>query len=51
MESFLNDGVRLKLDFYKQLEDIVIPSLFNKNVTYVMTLSTRINCLIDGMID
>jgi len=51
MESFLTDQVKSKLDFYKQLEDIVVPNLFNKNITYVMVLSKRISFMIDGIIE
>lgn len=50
MESFLTDGVRQKLDFYKQLEDMIVPTLFTRNISYVMTLSRRITTMIDGMI-
>jgi hypothetical protein len=49
-ESFLADSVRSQLDFYKQLEDMLVPALFNRNITYVMTLSNRLSYLIDGII-
>jgi hypothetical protein len=51
MESFLNDSVRSKLDFYKQLEEMAVPALFKRNISYSMTLSNRIMLLIDGIID
>jgi hypothetical protein len=50
MESFLTDGVRQKLDFYKTLEDMVVPTLFSKNISFVMTLSKRLSTMIDGII-
>ena len=50
MESFLTDGVRQKLDFYKTLEDMVVPTLFQKNISFVMTLSKRLSTMIDGII-
>jgi len=50
-ESFLIDSVRSKLDFFKSLEDMLVPALFTRNISYVMILSTRILVLIDGMIN
>lgn len=50
MESFLTDGVRQKLDFYKQLEDMVVPALFTRNISYVMTVSKRLSVMIDGIV-
>ena len=50
MESFLTDGVRQKLDFYKQLEDMLVPVLFTRNISYVMIVSKRLSAMIDGII-
>ena len=50
-ESFLTDTVKSKLDFYKQLEDMIVPSLFTRNISFVMSLSNRLVALIDGVID
>ena len=41
-ESFLADSVRSQLDFYKQLEDMLVPTLFTRNISFVMTLSNRL---------
>lgn len=49
MESFLVDSVRLKLDFYKTMEEMIVPFLFKKNISFVMTLGTRLMNMIDGM--
>ncbi|TNV84480.1 hypothetical protein FGO68_gene2070 [Halteria grandinella] len=51
MESFLNDSVRSKLDFYKQLEDMFVPLLFNRNISHVMIMSNRLLMMIDGIIE
>ena len=51
MESYLNDEVKSKLDFYKHLEDILVPALFNRNISFVMTLSSRLLIMIDGMVN
>ena len=51
MESFLNDSVRSKLDFFKTLEDKLVPGIFNRNISFVMLLGNRISLLIQGMID
>ena len=50
MESFLTDSVRSKLDFYKQLEDMTVPVLFKRNISYVMTVGSRLLNMIDGII-
>ena len=51
MESFLNDSVRSKLDFFKTLEDKLVPGIFNRNISFVMLLGNRISLLIQGMIE
>ena len=51
MESFLEDSVRLKLDFYKTMEELMVPSLFTRNISFVMTLGSRLICMIDGLVD
>lgn len=51
MESFLVDSVRLKLDFYKTMEEIMVPNLFKRNISFVMTLGSRMICMIDGVVD
>lgn len=51
MESFLEDSVRVKLDFYKQMEELIVPVLFQKNITFVMTLGSRLVVLIEGICD
>ena len=42
MESYLTDSVRSKLDFFKQLEDVTVPGLFRRNISFVMTLGGRL---------
>ncbi len=51
MESFLTDAVRSKLDFFKTLEDKLVPALFNRNISFVMLLSNRLTQLIQGIIE
>jgi hypothetical protein len=51
MESFLVDSVKLKLDFYKTLEETIVPDLFRKNISFVMTLGTRLITMIEGICD
>ncbi|CDW72803.1 UNKNOWN [Stylonychia lemnae] len=51
MESFLVDQVRLKLDFYKTMEEIIVPTLLKKNISFVMTLGSRLIFMIDGLVD
>jgi len=51
MESFLTDQVRLKLDFYKTMEEIIVPTLFKRNISFVMTLGSRLIYMIDGLVD
>eukprot|EP00347_Sterkiella_histriomuscorum_P021714 403333020 len=51
MESFLVDSVRLKLDFYKTMEEMMVPILFKQNISFVMTLGSRMICMIDGVVD
>ena len=51
MESFLTDSVKSKLDFFKELEDLLSPTLFNKNISYVVTMSPRLIMMIDQIID
>jgi hypothetical protein len=50
MESYLTDSVRSKLDFFKQLEDITVPGLFRRNISYVLTVGNRLLSMIDGII-
>lgn len=50
MESYLTDSVRSKLDFFKQLEDVTVPGLFRRNISFVMTLGARLIHMIDGII-
>lgn len=50
MESYLTDSVRSKLDFFKQLEDVTVPGLFRRNISFVMTLGGRLLHMIDGII-
>ncbi len=50
MESFLTEGVRQKLDFYKTLEDMLVPALINKNINFVLVLSKRLSTMIDGIL-
>lgn len=51
MESFLTDSVRYKLDFFKTLEDKLVPAVFNRNISFVMLLSNRLTQLIQGIIE
>jgi hypothetical protein len=51
MESFLTDSVRSKLDFFKTLEDKLVPGLFNNNISFVMLLSNRLSQLIQCIIE
>lgn len=51
IENFLVDSVRIKLDFYKTLEEMIVPSLFSKNISFVMTLGTRLITMIEGICD
>ena len=51
MESYLTDAVKLKLDFYKTLEEILVPSIFKKNISFVMTLGYRLTTMIDCFVD
>ena len=51
MESFLNDSVRSKLDFYKQLEDMFVPLIFNRNISNVVTMNSRILMMIEGILE
>ena len=50
-ESFLEDQTRMKLDFNKRSDELIVPNLFQRNISFVVTLSGRLMYMIEGIVD